>query len=148
MGTSYRKKRRKRWKIEKENKPKLRTYNIIKKQRGVEKYLEVRDVVGRCILGRLRSGTNFLRIDKGRERGESKEEGKCRTCWEGIEDEKHFLVECEGYESLRRRYKNKIRNIEKTAKNKNDDDDDDEEDKWLKIFLGQSNNKNILEQVI
>merc|ERR1711997_1093607 len=86
---------------------------------------------------------------KEEERWKIEEESKCRTCWEGIEDEKHFLVECEGYESLRGRYKNKIRNIEKTAKNKIDDnDDEEEEDKWLKIFLGQSNNNNILEQVI
>lgn len=107
------------------------------------------DVVGRCILGRLRSGANFLRIDEGRKKGEKPEERRCRTCWEGIEDEKHFLVECEGYERTRREYKNKIMSIENKIKEKKKKANKEEvEEKWLRIFLGQSENKEIIEKVI
>merc|ERR1712083_274627 len=79
---------------------------------------------------------------------EKRKERKCRTCWEGIEDEKHFLVECEGYEKTRREYKNKINNIEKKTKNYKNKVKREEDDRWLRIFLGQSNNKQILEKVI
>lgn len=51
---------------------------------------------------KLRSGTNFLRIETGRREGLPSGE---RMCWFGCdatEDEKHFLMDCRMYEDLRK----------------------------------------------
>ena len=41
----------------------------------------------------LRGGTNKLRIETGRWRGESQEESVCKVCLcEDVEDERHFFT--------------------------------------------------------
>merc|ERR1712062_360873 len=75
-----------KWEEERKKSSRLRTYNKIKERREVETYMDNRDVVGRSIMGRLRAGANFLRIDTGREMGEERNERICRTCHKEIED--------------------------------------------------------------
>ena len=46
----------------------------------------------------MRGGTNYLRIERGRWKGEKREERVCNVCLcEVVEDEKHFLLECPMY---------------------------------------------------
>ena len=52
-------------------KTKLEGYRGVKTEKGKERYLEVKDKMGRCLLARLRSGTNWLRIEQGRWVGEA-----------------------------------------------------------------------------
>merc|ERR1711994_563433 len=133
---------------EREKSSRLRTYNKIKKKRKMEKYLESNDVVGRSIMGRLRAGANFLRIDKGREKGEDRDERICRTCLKEIEDEEHFILRCDGYTTIRNEYIKNIERIEKKETNKNEKEGKENQDKWLKIFLGQNQNEKIIEIAI
>ena len=54
------------------------------------------------MLTKLRSGSNFLRIETGRRKGLSSEE---RKCWFGCgvtENERHFLLQCHLYDDLRK----------------------------------------------
>ena len=106
-------KEKEKWEKETGESSRLKTYKRIKKRKGAEKYLENKDVVGRSIMGRLRAGANFLRIETGRKKGEKPEERICRTCIKGIEDEEHFIIKCEGYTAIREEYKKKIEEIEK-----------------------------------
>merc|ERR1712038_617758 len=105
----------KKWETEREKSSRLRTYNKIKKKRKMEKYLESNDVVGR-----IRAGANFLRIDKGREKGEDRDERICRTCLKEIEDVEHFILRCDGYTTIRNEYIKKIERIEKKETSKNE----------------------------
>ena len=66
-----------------------------------EQYLEIADEAGRKALARLRSGSNELRVETGRQEGLRRGE---RVCWFGckeVEDEQYFLKECWMYEDLR-----------------------------------------------
>ena len=90
------------------SKPKLRTYKEVKKKLVREKYLSLEETKGRRALARIRSGCNELRIESGRQIGE---EIKEIICWFGcnrVEDEKHFLLECEVYADLREEFKDEI----------------------------------------
>ena len=81
--------------------PKLRTYRKVKKKLIFEDYLKSNDEKGRRLLAKIRSGTNFLRIEKGRREGLQLDD---RKCWFGcgvVEDEKRFLLECKMYNDLR-----------------------------------------------
>ena len=81
---------------------------MVKTKLEFEEYLKTDDVKGRKLMTRLRSGTNFLRIETGRREGLPSGE---RMCWFGCgvtEDEKHFLTECHLYEDLRK----EIRTVE------------------------------------
>ena len=64
---------------------------------------------GRYEMTKLRSGTNRLRIEKGRY--EKNREGKrlnpeertCQVCMTGVtEDEKHFMLVCGAYDDIRK----------------------------------------------
>ena len=89
----------KKWLNDMKHKPKLRTYRKIKSRLEQEKYLLLRD---RNELTRLRSGTNRLRIEKGRWVKLKPEERTCVVCeTDAIEDEAHFMLHCEVYERLR-----------------------------------------------
>ena len=90
-----------RWRKRIKEKPKLRTYRLVKTKLTFEEYLKTDDVKGRRLLTRLRSGTNFLRIETGRREGLISEERKCWFGCDATEDERHFLMECHMYEDLR-----------------------------------------------
>ena len=58
----------------------------------------------------MRGGTNKLRIETGRWRGEKREERVCRVCLcEEVEDEKHFILACPMYVRERVEMFDKIR---------------------------------------
>jgi Reverse transcriptase (RNA-dependent DNA polymerase) len=93
-------------------KPKLRTYVTLKKELKTEPFLDVYHRGGTPELVKVRGGTNRLRIEQGRYVKEAKEERTCVLCNNGrIEDEKHFILECQTYEELRGKMWRKIESI-------------------------------------
>ena len=101
------------WKIKVQQKPKLRTYRLFKTDFGPEKYLFLNlPKHKRSILAQYRLGILPLNIetgryknvtdDKGHARKQKPEERLCTLCSLGImEDESHFLFDCECYGSIR-----------------------------------------------
>ena len=110
-----------RWWKEMKEKPKLRTYRLIKTKLTFEDYLRSDDTKGRKLMTRLRSGTNFLRIETGRREGLCSEERKCWFCCNEMEDENHFLMKCHLYDDLREQVGN--------CANEADDNDKDPSEK-------------------
>jgi hypothetical protein len=90
----------KRWRQGVQSKAKLRTYRTIKSKLRMEPYLGYKNRLARYLTTRLRSGTNFLRVETGRYEQESVEERLCGLC-NMIEDEKHFLLDCDLYDNIR-----------------------------------------------
>ena len=90
------------WSRRVSRKPKLRTYIKHKKSIKFEEYLTNQEQKGRRQLAKLRSGTNSLRIETGRYDGRQISDRICKTCWGDVEDEIHFLMECETYTDIRR----------------------------------------------
>lgn len=95
--------------------PELKWYhkNITKYE--IETYLESEDIVGRCLLARLRSGTNWLNIEKSRAERNEKKDRIYYMCWEGTEDELHFLRVCNGYKKWREKTERNIHQLLKTT---------------------------------
>jgi hypothetical protein len=105
-----REKEERQWKERMQQKPKLRTYQILKTKLQYEHYLSMRDKEARQVITRLRGGTNELRIEKGRyaittrDRPLERCERRCMICCNGeIEDEMHFMLDCDVYDDLRER---------------------------------------------
>ena len=85
-----------------ETKKKLRTYRLLKHNFGIEPYLEdIRDKSVRKCLSSFRISTHRLRIERGRHVGEKPEDRLCISC-NNIEDEVHFLCQCQKYENQRK----------------------------------------------
>jgi len=78
-----------------QQKPKLRTYCLFKKNLRLEEYLTVeQEKEGRYYRTSLRTGTNNLRIETGRWKRpiEKVEDRTCRACCtQEVEDEQHYL---------------------------------------------------------
>ena len=89
-----------RWHNNMMHKSKLRTYRRFKKKLGLDPYLDFESRGARCVMSRLRSGTNFLRVETGRYEDEKVEDRLCLWC-NKVEDEEHFLIDCELYEDIR-----------------------------------------------
>ena len=71
-------------------------YTSLKSTKGLEPYVLKSDRMGARARFRLRVGSNYLRVNTGRF------EGLPQLCESGdIEDEKHFLVECEYFKEVR-----------------------------------------------
>ena len=81
-------------------KAKLRTYRTVKSKLKMEPYLKYKNRLARYLTTRLRSGTNFLRVETGRYEKGAIEERLCGLC-NVVEDERHFLLDCELYENIR-----------------------------------------------
>jgi hypothetical protein len=109
------------WKVEVERKEakngkekqgnKLRMYGKFKKCFGFEAYLEeVRSRRKRICLARFRMSAHSLRVESGRwdKPFTEVEQRICHLCGKGVEDEKHFLMQCSMYEVLRKEMVNKI----------------------------------------
>ena len=83
------------------------TNKEIKKDYRLEEYLKiVRNPVHRISMTKLRLGVHTLRIQTGKYENKGAsipvEERLCLVCKRNcIEDEKHFLIDCTEYESLR-----------------------------------------------
>ena len=101
-----------------ERRPKLDSYRRWKAKLHYEPYLDMNDYSARRALTELRSGTSKLRVETGRwerigvadrwpdpdnegGRALQRHERICRLCFTGVEDERHFLLECPSYEQAR-----------------------------------------------
>jgi hypothetical protein len=80
----------------------LRNYVKLKDELKCEEYLTCggsrRDKINMI---ELRGGMNGLEINKGRREGKSIGERVCRCCGWEVEDEKHFMLRCEEFDSDR-----------------------------------------------
>jgi hypothetical protein len=119
--------------------PKLRTYITFKKKLELENYLiSETQKEARYNLTSIRTGTNKLRIETGRWKREKKEERTCRSCMSGeIEDEKHFILDCQAYHNLRIDLCNEIKI---NTHNKVDISVLTREERW-QILMNPQNNK-------
>ena len=86
-----------------QRKPKLRFYRKFKNEISTESYTLMNiDCVRRSYLAQLRLGILPLSIETGRFRGIPKNERCCLICNNNsIEDEIHFLFQCQGYNDIR-----------------------------------------------
>jgi hypothetical protein len=92
------------WREQMKCKPKLDLYRKIKSSLSIEEYILELSREKRRQLTMMRGGTNYLRIERGRWKGEKREERVCNVCLcEVVEDEKHFLLECPMYVRERER---------------------------------------------
>jgi len=98
------------WKEQIMKKPKLRQYKRLKNKLELEDYVIRFERRTRRQLTMMRGGTNYLRIEKGRWEKERKEERVCNVCIsQEVEDEKHFLLNCQSYKQERDDMFSKIR---------------------------------------
>ena len=82
--------------------PKLRTYKTIKLDTGTEHYIKrITNRKKRSLIAQLRIGILPINIETGRHRNEAIEDRTCPKCNGEIENEHHFLLECELYTALR-----------------------------------------------
>ncbi len=91
---------------------KLDVYRDIKKQFGVEKYLELNmSRYEKSLLSQLRYGVLPLRVETGRFVNESREKRICNLCdMNCIEDQFHFMFQCPLYDRYREELFTKARN--------------------------------------
>ena len=80
----------------------LRTYALFKTTPGFEKYLdEISCIKERTALTKFRISNHRLMIEKGRHSNIDKALRFCPFCPNIIEDEKHFLIQCQTYKYIR-----------------------------------------------
>lgn len=80
---------------------KLRTYRLLKQNFGQEMYLEyIHDKSIRKCIASFRISAHRLRIERGRYLGEKVEDRLCNVC-NTVEDEIHFLCQCQKHEQQR-----------------------------------------------
>jgi len=100
------------WLEEMYKRPKLRTYRTFKNSLSIEPYLlSEKNKQGRHILTSIRVGTAKLRIETGRWKRPVEEvwERVCNICRSGeVESEKHFILNCNAYEDLRKKMMNDV----------------------------------------
>ena len=88
--------------IKQEN-SKLRTYSIFKTEIACEEYLsKIQNIDVRVALTKLRLSNHPLMIEKGRYQQIDKNLRFCPFCLTKIEDEIHFMMNCNLYDSLRK----------------------------------------------
>ena len=133
-----------KWRLEVEERSKLRTYRKIKKDLEKEKYLEVENTFE---ITKLRGGTNRLRIEKGRYENLPASERFCEICRNGeVEDERHFLLSCSEYDDLRREMWNEVEDLYGMPR----PDSEDDQLNWIlgTQFVKTSKYKNLVKIVI
>jgi hypothetical protein len=91
----------KEWQTRMGEKPRLRTYRLVKEKLEHERYLDCTTGAKRRALVELRSGANDLEIEMGRRRNKEVKDRVCEECKGGVEDEMHFLLECPAYVNTR-----------------------------------------------
>ena len=89
---------------------KLRTYRQFKYGVVTESYVNVRmPRHHRRLLAQLRTGSLHLEIETGRWTNTTLNERKCKLCDIGaVEDELHFITQCQHYNDLRQELYNKV----------------------------------------
>ena len=83
----------------------LRFYKKLKSEFDIESYLEMSSYQQRRLIAKLRCSDHVLEIEKGRHKGTPSHERICALCHDEIEDEEHFLLKCNIYNSLRLKYR-------------------------------------------
>ena len=82
---------------------KLRTYSILKTEKGFESYLiELKNLKQRIMMTKLRLSDHKLMIETGRHNNITKQLRFCPFCINKVEDEIHFILECHCYKALRK----------------------------------------------
>ena len=95
---------------------KLKIYNNLKEKKEKEHILHEMDILAKAITLRIKSGTNFLRIDKGRHLNIKRNERICQGCNLEVENEEHFLLRCINYKKIRNNWLYPIKNWTKNEK--------------------------------
>ena len=88
------------------NSPRLETYNLFKLELEYEKYLSVlTEKKFRLALARFRISSHELHIEHGRHTNTPRNQRLCLHCNnQQIENEHHFLLICQKYTQLRKKY--------------------------------------------
>ena len=89
---------------------KLEVYNTLKTKKNWDDILNEQDILAKAITLRLKSGANFLHLDKGRQSNIERKLRLCQGCNESIEDEEHFLLKCKNYKTIREKILQPISN--------------------------------------
>ena len=91
------------WRVDIEDKVKLRNYSELKTKIGTEGYIKLNMKKSRrSLIGQIRMGSLKLGIETGRYYGIPRHERLCKLCkTDKIEDELHFLFNCEAYVNVR-----------------------------------------------
>jgi hypothetical protein len=99
------------WKETVSRKPKLRFYSLFKQNFGTERYVKLNlDTQQRSLTAQLRLGILPLRVETGRFVNLPLENRTCEICdSDSVEDECHFLFECEKYHELRENWETAIK---------------------------------------
>ena len=97
---------------------KLEVYNTLKIKKNWDDILNEQDILAKAITLRLKSGANFLQLDKGMQSNIERKLRLCQGCKEHIEDEEHFLLKCKNYKSIREKILQPISNWTKKKKMK------------------------------
>ena len=100
----------KQWKERMWKKAKLRSYRYFKSHLRLEKYLSTSTYFrGRVLMTAIRSGSNQLCIDVGRQKQWKEAQRVCEHCdSKFVENEVHFVIFCAKYASLREKLFQKI----------------------------------------
>ena len=92
------------WKQNLGESSRLAVYREIHEDFSQPKYLDL-PFIPRRIISRIRCYSHNLEIERGRHKDLPREERVCKICQNGsVEDELHFLIECETYDYLRDLY--------------------------------------------
>ena len=74
---------------------KLRTYGLLKKEIGMERYLTtIKNPIIRETMTKFRLSNHRLQIELGRHQNTPKEQRFCKFCPNLVESEVHFLINC------------------------------------------------------
>jgi hypothetical protein len=102
------------WRVRMEGKSKLRTYRQFKEVLERELYLEEGTASQRRVMVMVRGGSNDLRIERGRYEKLRVEERVCIFCdAKEVEDERHFLCQCDAWAEQRTEVLQKVRDMTK-----------------------------------
>lgn len=83
----------------------LEFYRSVKNKFEFENYLNLEDFEKRKTIAKLRCSNHSLEIEKGRHLRIERSGRLCKQCNRGnVETETHFLLECDKYQILRRKY--------------------------------------------
>ena len=81
---------------------KLRTYAKLKTEIGMEDYLNsIENVRDRTALTKIRLSNHTLMIEKGRHQGLQENQRFCPFCDNQVENEYHFIMECNTFDVFR-----------------------------------------------
>ena len=96
---------------------KLRTYNLVKQDFSMEAYLLViKNKENRRNICKLRCGNHDLAIETGRFKKIPLDERVYTRCENKVEDELHFLTECELFDIVREKILNDVKEIDPNLK--------------------------------